>query len=258
MAQNNTGEKFFSQLTDDLNQLNILISSILKKRDLPAIERDLVLEKLRGMYHLLLTEPVKVDTVQVVAPEPVVDAVKEEEKVIAEAPASTPIIEVVKDEEPPIVPIQVEYQEIPVVEMPAKAVVEQPKSVEKEVEKAPEQPKKPVSQTNQVETPHTLADTFHSSPALNDTLAKAKGDLASSLKARPLASIESGVGINDKFLIIRELFNGNQAEYLNAIQTADKAAGEAEALEVLAHFGVSNFESEAGQCLVNLVHRRFL
>lgn len=82
----------------------------------------------------------------------------------------------------------------------------------------------------------TLADklqqTAHSS--LYDRLGKPKkeGTLSERLKGNPVKDIKSAIGINEKFLFINELFQGNVHDYNDAIKALNSAEGLEEALEV--------------------------
>ena len=69
-----------------------------------------------------------------------------------------------------------------------------------------------------------LADKFsHLSGTFNEQLGTMKGDddIADILKTKHLTSLLEAIGLNDKFLFIREIFNGNQ----NALQPGNITIG---------------------------------
>ena len=117
-------------------------------------------------------------------------------------------------------------------------------------------------ETKQVETVKAtiLAEKIKPSDfhPINETLAqqKAGGDLSSKLQSAPLSSIVSGIGLNDKFLYIRELFDGDSDSYNDAVNYLDTAFSLDEALDFInSHFNWDE-NSETVQKFVNLVHRR--
>ena len=63
-----------------------------------------------------------------------------------------------------------------------------------------------------------LGEQFHESPSVADTIACPKGVAESA----PVASLREAIGLADKFMLIRELFDGNAEEYDKAIATLDK------------------------------------
>jgi len=93
---------------------------------------------------------------------------------------------------------------------------------------------------------------------INETLAQQKtgADLSSKLQTAPLNSIASGIGLNDKFLFIRELFNGDNALYSNTIRNLDAANSLKDALDYIHHNFEWDEKNETVQKFVALVHRR--
>ncbi|MDB5196443.1 MAG: hypothetical protein JWP88_814 [Flaviaesturariibacter sp.] len=55
--------------------------------------------------------------------------------------------------------------------------------------------------------------------SLNDRLKGEKTELAQSLKNEPIKDLRKGIGVNDKFLFINELFRGDEAMYERSIKT---------------------------------------
>ena len=93
---------------------------------------------------------------------------------------------------------------------------------------------------------------------INETLAqqKAVNDLSKKLQSKPLASIFSGIGLNDKFLFIRELFNGDSDSYNNTVKQLDAAGSLEEAMTFIqTHFDWDE-NNENVQNFLSLVHRR--
>jgi len=55
--------------------------------------------------------------------------------------------------------------------------------------------------------------------SLNDRLKQEKTELGHSLKSEPIKDLRKGIGVNDKFLFINELFRGDDAMYERSIKT---------------------------------------
>jgi hypothetical protein len=81
------------------------------------------------------------------------------------------------------------------------------------------------------------------------------------LKLKPIDDLKSGIGLNEKFLFIRELFNNDHLAYAEAIEKLNAASnlGEAEKIlgeQLLTHHGW-DLETEAAMSFLHLVFRRF-
>ena len=55
--------------------------------------------------------------------------------------------------------------------------------------------------------------------SLNDRLKQEKAELAHVLKEAPIKDLRKGIGINDRFVFVRELFRGDDAAYERSIKT---------------------------------------
>ena len=62
------------------------------------------------------------------------------------------------------------------------------------------------------------------SPSLNDVLKPSGTELSDSLKDAPLKDLKKGIGINDRFLYINELFRGDETMYERSIKTINAFA----------------------------------
>jgi hypothetical protein len=104
-----------------------------------------------------------------------------------------------------------------------------------------------------------LADRFsHLSGTFNEQLGTMKGDddIADILKTKPLTSLLEAIGVNDRFLFIREIFNGNQNAYNQAISRLESAENLTDARAVVMSYTGDNSESEAVKQLLDLVKRK--
>jgi len=89
---------------------------------------------------------------------------------------------------------------------------------------------------------------------VNDALSPEKSE--SGYQTLPIKSIWDGIGINDRFLFIRELFSNNNAKFETTVAALDKLSTIHDAVNYLK----MNFKwnkSEASQKFLTLVKRRF-
>ncbi len=81
-------------------------------------------------------------------------------------------------------------------------------------------------------------------------------EIADKLKTKPITSLTEAIGINDKFLFIREIFNGNQSEYDKALSRLESADNIADARAVIMSYTGDNLKNEAVRQLLELVKRK--
>lgn len=101
-----------------------------------------------------------------------------------------------------------------------------------------------------------LGDSFLKGKSLNDLITD-QNKLEFKLSNRPVSSIQTAIGINDRFQYIRELFDGDNQKFLEAVKTLDSKQNIKEAVDYLRN----NFKwkkNETSLKFVNLVKRRFI
>jgi hypothetical protein len=112
---------------------------------------------------------------------------------------------------------------------------------------------------NKEQAPTVIGDTFsHLSNRFNEQHVTRKGedDFTELLKSKPLSSLSEAIGINDRFLFIREIFNGKNDAYNQAIARLDKAESISDARAVIMSYTGDNKENEAVRQLIELVKRK--
>jgi hypothetical protein len=127
-----------------------------------------------------------------------------------------------------------------------------------EVEFKKEPTDEPERHLSNQDEPAILADTFHHlSGSLNEQLGgrKTEADISDLLKTKPLINLTDAIGINDRFLFIREIFNNNKDAYSQAISRLDSAESLKDARIIMSFTGVSN-DNEAVKQLLDLVKRK--
>lgn len=104
-----------------------------------------------------------------------------------------------------------------------------------------------------------LAEKFASDKSLNEKIAPGSGhDLSSRLTGEPIDSIKRNIGINDRFLIIRELLDGNSDAFNDLVQKLDTQHHFDEAYEIIRSSFPDQMEHEGVNLLVRLSRRRYL
>ena len=105
----------------------------------------------------------------------------------------------------------------------------------------------------------TIGENFRIGKSLNDMMGNKNNNddtLDQKFAHGPISSLQSAIGINDRFLFIREMFNNDAQLYATAIKRLDECADLREAVEYLS----SNFrikKTETSLRFVELIKRRF-
>ncbi len=101
-----------------------------------------------------------------------------------------------------------------------------------------------------------LGDSFLKEKSVNDMRSDEMSKLEHKLSNRPVTSIQSAIGINDRFQYIRELFEGSADSFVKAVADLDSMNDMKEAVDYLQ----ANFKwkkNESSLKFVNLIKRRF-
>lgn len=256
------------QLKTDLELINEQAATLLGYKDrIPQIELDLLRNNVIEFYekmvllgklnsHTLIREELKNPS-----PEKVLEAVVKIEKQ-PEVKADEPVTLVEPE------PVLTEETVQPVAIMPEESQdAETIPAAKEEASPLREQPKKQkstldlFSESSQTTVAEKLSQKQSS---LNESMSKEKSEssLNSKLQKQPIRDLKNAIGINEKFLFINELFDGNMHEYndaLNRIQTTCESFGEAEQVlaELKNHYQWNENKSSVS-LFRNLVERRFL
>ncbi len=104
-----------------------------------------------------------------------------------------------------------------------------------------------------------MADKFSHLPGtFNEQLGnlKSEEDFTEILKSKPLSSLSEAIGINDQFLFIREVFNGDKETYNQAISRLEDTKSISDARAVIMSFVGEYNENHAVKQLLELVKRK--
>jgi len=225
---------YTTYLQKELDFLKLLVSRFHEQDKVNDLELDVALQKTQEIYGQFLR--IKM------LPEEGID----EQKTAPPKPEPR--------HEPKPVAVEVEVSAPVEVFVPKNMAVEQEKKIAKD-EPVPVREEKKQQDKSAILAEKISPANFH---PINEALAQKKtgGDLSSKLQTAPLSSISSGIGLNDRFLFIRELFKDDNALYNNTIQHLDAADSLANALDFIhLHFDWDE-NNETTQKFFNLLHRR--
>lgn len=82
-------------------------------------------------------------------------------------------------------------------------------------------------------------------------------DVSEFLKNKPLSNLTEAIGINDRFLFIREIFNGDPEKYNEAISRLNSAINLDEASNMIAGYTQDDTDADAVRQLTDLLKRKF-
>ena len=217
---------YTNYLQRELDFLKLLVSRFHEQEKVNGLELDVALQKTQEVYEQLL----KIKLV----PEP----------------ESLPTIIVEKKVTPPVQPPETPRNEPLLKQKAIDEVVPQKIVVVKEEKK----PKVDIAKSG------ILADKLGTSDfqPINETLAQQKtgNNLSSKLQTASLSSISAGIGLNDKFLFIRELFKSDSVLYNNTIKYLDTANSLEEALDFVKRNFDWDEKNDTAQKFIHLIHRR--
>jgi hypothetical protein len=83
-------------------------------------------------------------------------------------------------------------------------------------------------------------------------------ELSSRLQAKPVTNLTKAIGINERFLYIRELFGNDSKKYEMAIETLNNAANFNDAFNYMIREFSWDMDSDLVQGLLDLVRRKFI
>ena len=222
----------------DLREASDIIDDLKKYPGVPALQVEMAKLKCRSAGEVIALLKTLTDTTYIVEQEPVQENVKETEPE-KEEKLPLPVQEI-------ITPVSVEKpEEILEFEPELPEVIKEavPKKIHKKENESPILADKFSSESN----------TFNDQPGIK----KNEDDISDVLKSQPIRSLLQAIGLNDKFIFIREIFNGNHEAYTQAISRLESAENLTDAKAVIMSYTGENSESEAVLQLLDLVKRKF-
>jgi len=214
-----------------LEKIKQLVSQYENISEIPEIERDILLSAIRDMYSgLLLIPPVKhTEPIRTDLPS---SQTAESHAIEKEQPIPGPIAE------------KAEFQAEEQKPKPKKETLPPRKSADKKKAQ-----------------PELLVDKLKGEKQfVYETLAD-KGvqqNISTKLQSKPISKISSAIGINDKFKLLRDLFNEDTESYSKTIAKLDSCNDFNEAFNFLTTSFNWDMEEESVQFLLDLVRRKFI
>jgi len=227
-------------LTKDIQDIEKLVGNLRNSEEDSSIDLDLALSKLRHVYEILTM--IKTDRLR--------ELIREEKNLTglpAESEAKPPEPEAKPDLETPVEP-RTEPEPVS-------------KSIPDPVPPAAPSPQtEPVAKSKpEAADPSILAEKFSAESSINENLGGKHGhDIESKLVGQPIDNISRNIGINDRFFIIRELFEGDADQFRELVDRLDSAENYEEAKGMMETQFLENKDHEGIKILEGLVKRRHI
>jgi len=226
-------------LSKDIQEIAFLVEKFQNNSHLTKIETDLLKHKLQQLYGAVLKlensrdEEIKVNKNDLDSP---VEPTPTSEKEVINKP-----IETIQDEK--------------------EVSPSQPTSPEIEsADKEPLLESRDLKNNHSATTDHqVLGDLLNEQHSFRNELLRNKEeikDLSAKLQEKPISDISSAIGINERFMFIRELFNGDQALYTETIEALNGVASEEEARKLMSEKFDWNLNQGSAKDLLYLTQRK--
>jgi hypothetical protein len=238
------------KIIEELDEIRSIISSNSINNKLSLIERDIVMSKLQAVYMIIS---------KIGQEMPVTETTSQVEQNITSSPKK---VKVLKNQKPVLeIPNKSKEQIVITEEIVNKAEdfleIESASPVDERSEKTqndelsvkPKQDKKIVAEKFQ-----------KAEPLINELMAKQvmRKDISSVMQTKPLKDIVVAIGVNERFIFINELFNGDAETYDKTIKILNNVHNFNEAFNYLSQTFSWDFESDTAHKLLELVRRRHI
>lgn len=220
-----------------INDISQLISHIKKNMSEPNnIEIDLLLHKFRMSYDSCLS--IKYSVNEKVIPADKIEIVEKKLEY------TEPVIEKILVNEPITPKIISEKEKL-------KIEIQKEEPIIQNIVQS--QPEKFLKKENEI-----IADMFENKRSVNEKIATNKKDLATKFKDNPIKDINSAIGLNDKFLFIRELFDNNSDKFTSSIDKLNNFENLDQAMQYINTEFKWNNENPVSNKFLELIYRRYI
>jgi hypothetical protein len=244
----------FQNILSELAKIQAIVVDLQQKKEIAEIDRDVLLSKLRVLYdEIFFLKTSTLDhTVQVATSE--VTPVRETAPEISKPEAV--VVEPTKEPEPSF---EIEPEPLVIAKPEVKTVKEEPEWEISQPEETAVPPKPEVPKVVP-EKKQILAEKFEKKGYLHEALTNyaTTNDLSKKFQSQPVKDIFSVIGLNEKFLFIRELFGSDAALYQATLTHVNSAANFNDAIKYIDSNFNWDFENPVVQKILELIHRRFL
>jgi hypothetical protein len=246
-------------LSKDIEEIEKILDEIDISSPAGRMEMKLAISKLKnlrenfGMFGDLLGEPAAVPAPPAAAPAP---APPEKAPPAGAAPLSSPAGG--DEEKEKMAPEEV--QEKTENKEPVAGKKEEPAPVQEEApaESPAEEPERSSAKKNSKGKQVRLSDTLHASHEYrNEQLARGQSgeDLSSRLSKSAVSDLRKIINLNEKFMFIRDLFDGDKVRYEETLRTLNEATSRRQAEEFLASFRWDK-KNQAARRFLELAQRK--
>ena len=237
-------------IVEIISKLNETVE-LLNKKNISSLEKDLILEKIRNLYEVVLFKGPNT-TIEKQSSAFMVEEVKTE--MIDSSPANE-----TKIEKPVVEENKVEEENIPV----DVVIDEIPTDINEEVEEPIQSNtnEEVIVKTDTKKSSKTLADQYrdNSSKTLSDVMFKSQpeNDVSSKIQLKPIKNIKTAISINDRIMFTKELFNNNPDLYNEIVDKVNSMSNITDALDYFSGKVNIHMENEPVKKFLEIVHRRF-
>jgi hypothetical protein len=241
-------------LLQEISQLRDYIQNWQSKGTPPTIEKDIVLSKLQQVYNQIM----HLGTSASIASEIHKPFNHEKTVIELEVPEKESQIVHVEPEPhiqksiPQVEELIIVEHESPIVQEVKVEITVQDEVIEMEQELKIESEKPKAAKG-------ILADKLSQSHRhINESISKSRNllDLSSKLKSAPIATIQSAINLNDKFVIIRELFKNNTLLYNQTLDRFNNSKDFDEAISIIEREFAWDMDEPLVLKLIDLIKRK--
>jgi hypothetical protein len=220
---------------ESLHEIEDLVKGFPSDGNIPIIELDLTLQRIRNLYELMLMMKRNDETAEEKA---AVAAVAAKKTAVAAAVASGAVAE---------------EEKIKTVNKPLE------KKVTVEGIAATTAPAAAPSAATAAPPPKTLADQFTGKATLHETFHQTLAQDGETLAhAKPVSNLLTAIAINDRFTFIRELFNNDTGAFENTITILNDASSFNDAYNHMIQHFEWDMDSEPVKLLLDIIRRKFI
>ncbi|GEM_PF-1183564 len=256
-------KEILNKIINNINDVSELGNKFNINKQIPKIEIDLALSKIRNLYDLLLLfDELNKDSFKQNVDIPTTEEINE----IIKSESSKKIsrnINNVKETKDTLLN-ELERENKPDLKIDFEIIEgNEEKRIESEsdyLEEKNYEAEENISEIKSQDEEKIIADKFQSKKFIHDNISKGKNknDLSTKMQAKGIRDINSAIGMNDKFMFVRELFGGNKDEYIDTIQLLNNFDSFDNAYNFISEYSNWNMDDVNVNKLVEIVKRRYL
>ncbi len=232
-------------IAEELNKSKDLMDKFSETGELPRIEFDILLSKLQfvydALYHYKSIPQIQGSTNF------------KENKTEQVKPLETKIITKTETAKAVTDTKSIEHSDLITIDDPKPEHIKEIDSPEKEI--------KILDKKENHHAKEIIAEKFKQhQPLINEVLKQEhqKKDVSAIMQSKPINNLESAIGINEKFLFIKELFNGDTETYDKTIRIINNSSNFNEAYNYLNQTFAWDMNNNYVQKILDLIRRRFI